>query len=157
MSRQLSSDLKWVAAIAFVGLIGAVQATPVLAVEYVKICTLYGAGWFYQPGSDVCINADSGETRQVTDTGVVKGEIDMLKAARSAKEGVALGIAMQNATVDAGKSFGASVNWGVYEGEAAIAASGAVRLDGGFTLNGTLGLGLGEHNVAARAGVNYAW
>ena len=25
------------------------------AVEYVKICTLYGAGFYYIPGSDTCI------------------------------------------------------------------------------------------------------
>src|SRR6186713_1533175 len=28
------------------------------AVEYVKICTLYGAGFYYLPGSDTCIKLD---------------------------------------------------------------------------------------------------
>jgi hypothetical protein len=37
------------------------------AVEYVKVCSLYGAGWFYLPGTDTCLNADTGETRTQTD------------------------------------------------------------------------------------------
>lgn len=131
--------------------------SPASAVDYVRECTLFGAGWYYAPGTAVCVNADTGETRETTSDGVVSGETELLHDVRSAREGVALGIAMQNASVDTGKSFGAAINWGVYEGEAAIAASGAVRIGDGLTVNGTLGFGLGEHNVAARAGVNYAW
>src|ERR1700761_4035113 len=28
---------------------------PVKAVEYVKVCTLYGAGFWYVPGTDTCL------------------------------------------------------------------------------------------------------
>jgi len=158
MSKPPQSGLTVLAATVLGGLVFVLPITPALAtIDYVKVCDSYGEGWFYQPGKSICQNADTGETRQATDAGVVEGESDLLHAARSAKEGVALGIAMQNASVDAGKQFGAAVNWGVYEGEAAISASGAIRLDGGFTVNGTLGYGLGEGNFAARAGVNFAW
>ncbi len=40
------------------------------AVEYVRICSLYGAGWFYYPGSDSCVNLYTGETRKATEDGV---------------------------------------------------------------------------------------
>jgi TolA-binding protein len=39
------------------------------AVEYVKICSLYGADWYYIPGTDTCINTSSGETRVQTELG----------------------------------------------------------------------------------------
>src|SRR3954451_22621528 len=44
----------------------AVIATPSQAapVEYVKICSLYGAGFFYIPGSDTCTNANQIATNQ---------------------------------------------------------------------------------------------
>jgi len=35
-------------------------------VEYVKICSLYGAGFHYIPGTDICINDYTGDARQQT-------------------------------------------------------------------------------------------
>jgi hypothetical protein len=40
------------------------------AVEYVKVCSLYGAEFFYIPGTDTCFNPTTGETRQATEGGV---------------------------------------------------------------------------------------
>ncbi len=39
-------------------------------VEYVKICSLYGAAFHYIPGTDTCVNEETGETRQETEGGV---------------------------------------------------------------------------------------
>ena len=39
------------------------QADPV---EYVKVCSLYGAGFFYLPGTDICVNFENNDARQVT-------------------------------------------------------------------------------------------
>jgi hypothetical protein len=70
---------------------------------------------------------------------------------------VALSLALPNATVDPGKTFGAAVNVGSFAGEAAFGVSGAFQPSDGLTLNGAVGLGLGRGNVAGRAGVNYSW
>lgn len=35
-------------------------------VEYVKICSLYGAGFYYIPGTDVCVKEENGDARQQT-------------------------------------------------------------------------------------------
>jgi hypothetical protein len=35
------------------------------AVEYVKVCSLYGAGFFYIPGTDTCVNANQILTNQM--------------------------------------------------------------------------------------------
>ena len=40
------------------------------AVEYVKVCSLFGAGFYYVPGTDTCLNPMTGETRQATEGGV---------------------------------------------------------------------------------------
>jgi len=39
---------------------------PAAAVEYVKICTLYGAGFYYIPGTDTCLNVATNDARQQT-------------------------------------------------------------------------------------------
>jgi hypothetical protein len=38
-------------------------------VEYVRICTLYGAGFHYIPGTDICMNDMTGDSRQQTEGG----------------------------------------------------------------------------------------
>lgn len=38
-------------------------------VQYVKICSLYGAAFFYLPGTDVCFNAATNDARQQTEGG----------------------------------------------------------------------------------------
>jgi hypothetical protein len=40
------------------------------AVEYVKVCSLFGAGYFYFPGTDTCIDVATNDARQVTAGGV---------------------------------------------------------------------------------------
>ena len=35
------------------------------AVEYVRVCSLYGAGFFYIPGTDTCVNANQILTNQM--------------------------------------------------------------------------------------------
>lgn len=42
------------------------QAQPL---EYVRVCDLFGAGFFYIPGTDSCYNPTNGDTRQVTEGG----------------------------------------------------------------------------------------
>jgi hypothetical protein len=39
-------------------------------VQYVKICSLYGAGFNYVPGTDVCVNQQNGDARVQTPNGI---------------------------------------------------------------------------------------
>jgi hypothetical protein len=39
-------------------------------VEYVKICSLYGSGFFYLPGTDTCVNFTTNDAREETEGGV---------------------------------------------------------------------------------------
>lgn len=38
-------------------------------VQYVKICSLYGAGFSYIPGTNICLNQETGDARQQTTAG----------------------------------------------------------------------------------------
>ncbi len=42
---------------------------PAAAVEYVKICDIYGAGFYYIPGTDTCLNVARNDARQSTEGG----------------------------------------------------------------------------------------
>ena len=54
-----------IAAAATIGLTAVIAAPSQAApVEYVKVCSLYGAGFFYIPGTDTCTNANQIATNQ---------------------------------------------------------------------------------------------
>lgn len=147
---------------------GPAQAAPV---QYVKICTLYGADWNYIPGTDTCVNQNTGETRKQTANGVVYGTTqteqdaqqakqDAQKASDSAQranEGVALSLALPRAQVTAGHKFAAAANLGVFEGEEAFGVGGAFEANDNVTFNAALGVGLQHGTVGGNAGINVSW
>ena len=50
-----------------IGAAALAAATPsAAAVEYVKVCSLYGEGFHYIPGTDICLNDRTGDARQQT-------------------------------------------------------------------------------------------
>jgi len=53
---------------------GPADAAPV---EYVRVCDAYGAQYAYIPGTDTCLNMNTGETRQATESGVKQGESEL--------------------------------------------------------------------------------
>jgi hypothetical protein len=126
------------------------QAAPV---EYVRVCDAYGPDYFYSPGTDTCVNAQTGETRRATADGL---ESDSTDARKLASEGTALALSMPNATVDSGKTFGAAMNIGTFDGEFAVGVSGAMQVGNGLTFNSAVGLG-SQGSVAGRAGLNFSW
>jgi Porin subfamily len=50
-------------------------SAPAAAVEYVRICTLYGAGFYYLPGTDTCVNFATNDARVSTAGGVWRWRI----------------------------------------------------------------------------------
>ncbi len=127
------------------------------AAEYVRVCDAFGTGWFYIPGTETCYNADTGETKKDTAFGVVSGESKMLEQVRDANEGVALSLALPTATVDDGKTFGAAVSFGTFNGENAVGVGGAIEALDGLTFTGAVGVGLNRGTTGGRAGVNFSW
>lgn len=52
------------------------QATPI---SYVKICSLFGHGYFYIPGTDRCLNPETGLVIYATEFGVVHTQSDLAR------------------------------------------------------------------------------
>ncbi len=127
------------------------------AIEYVRVCSVFGTGWFYIPGTETCYNPDTGETKRNTEFGTISGESEMLEQVRDANEGVALSLSLPTATVDPGKTFGASVNFGTFNGESAVGLGGAIQALDGLTFTGAVGFGLNRGTSGGRAGVNFSW
>lgn len=122
-------------------------------VQYVKVCDLYGAGWFYIPGTDKCVKPDTGEVRWQSEDGT---QYSTIKSIEKTDEGVALSLSLPGATIDAGKTFGVGVNFGTFGGQTAVGVSGAVKAMDGLTLNAAAGVG-SQGDAGGRAGVNFSW
>lgn len=45
------------------------DAEPITPVEYVRVCSLYGAGFYYIAGTDICVNSMTDDARQQTEGG----------------------------------------------------------------------------------------
>ncbi len=53
---------------------GSAVADPV---EYVRVCDVYGAQWAYIPGTETCLNLNTGETRVQTESGTREAESEL--------------------------------------------------------------------------------
>ena len=59
----------WTSFAACAGLLLVAPAGFAQPVEYVRVCSIYGSGFHYIPGTDVCRNDSNGDTRQQTEGG----------------------------------------------------------------------------------------
>jgi hypothetical protein len=50
--------------------VAAQEEDPEGPVDYVRVCSLYGSGFFFIPGTEICMDPRSGDTRQATEGGV---------------------------------------------------------------------------------------
>lgn len=143
---------------------------PAQAVEYVKICSAAGPGYFTMPGSYstpgtyLCINPDTGQTKTFesgSDAFVGTGQSELLSKmnedAAKAFEGSAMSMAMPGAIIEPGKNFAIGGNIATFGGESAVGFTAAARVKDGLSLTGGIGFGLGEHTVGGRAGFNMSW
>jgi hypothetical protein len=62
--------MKKLALICVTGLLGLSSLSYGEPVEYVKVCSLFGAGFEYMPGTDICRNVQNGDTREITEAGI---------------------------------------------------------------------------------------
>jgi hypothetical protein len=134
-------------------------ATPSAAkpVEYVRVCDIYGVGWYYIPGTATCFNVATGETREETENGTAHGQSGSAAQVQQLFEGVALGLALPTPVVAPGDRFAISASWGQFEGSHALGFGAALRLGDGVTLNASVGVGLGQGTVGSSIGIDINW
>jgi hypothetical protein len=145
--------------------------SPVLAapVEYVRVCTAYGAQYYYSPGTDTCINANTGDTRRLTEDGVVSSKTalaqhvdDIDSRVSRAFEGASVASALTSPDLVQGEHFGVRVNWGNAGQSNAVGLTGAAVLGEGLfstggRLTGAAGIAYSGSTVGGNAGLQLTW
>jgi hypothetical protein len=101
------------------------------AVEYVRICDVYGATFFYIPGTDTCVSASQ----------IVDAQFAVARAATRAATGAAMAASLVNPFLPDGTNFAVSMHWAGYDGQHAVGATGMMRIFGNLSF--TLGLAAG--------------
>jgi hypothetical protein len=162
------------AMIAAAGLWVGLAATPGHAqpVDYVRICTLYGAGFFYIPGTDTCVSAQQ----------VVDNQIAIARSLSRAATGVAMASSLVDPFLPDGTNFAISGHWAGFDGQHAAGFAGLMRLSGNLAFSAGFAVGLdrgslltlserrqtefgtavvkeswSEVRVLGRVGLKYAW
>lgn len=123
----------------------AMIATPSHAapVEYVKVCSLYGAGFFYLPGTDTC--ADS---RQI-----VQSQYDIARALTRSATGTAMAASLVAPWLPSGTNYAISNHWAGFDGQHAVGASGLMRVSGNLVFSAGFAVGLDQgrlHSLSNR-------
>lgn len=160
--------MKYLFAAAMVfGALVASATQSIAQVEYVRVCDAYGTNYFYSPGTETCINANTQETRRETEFGTEMGQTAFAASVDSRIDAAFEAGAIANALADpdlvAGERFGLKVNWGGVEGANAFGVTGAmVFTDGLFEsgngrLTGSGGIAFSGNSVGGRAGMQLTW
>ena len=133
-------------------------------VEYTRVCTAGGQGYFYVPGTDTCLNPMTGKTFENTQYGPVTGESPMamsvdraLEDAHRSLEGVAISIALPTAIIAPGKTYAIAADFGTFDAYNAAGFGAALKLTDNVQLNAAVGVGFSGHTSAARVGANFSW
>jgi hypothetical protein len=118
--------------LAAIAMFAAMIATPSGAVEYVRICSLYGAGFFYIPGTETCTNA-----RQIVDN-----QFGIARANTRSATGTAMAASLVAPWLPTGTNFAVSNHWAAFDGQNAVGFSGLARIKGNFVLSAGFAAGL---------------
>src|SRR5262245_59740396 len=105
-TTALRGTVRFLAAVA---LLGGLAAVPAQAQD-VKICTLYGDGFFYIPGTDTCVNS-----RQIVDN-----QFMIARAATRAATGTAMAASLVRPFLPDHTNFAISTHWAAFDGQHAV-------------------------------------
>lgn len=130
------------AIVATAALVLAIPTPGHAAVEYVRVCDLYGAGFFYIPGTDTCVNAAQ----------TLQSQFDLARQMTRAATGTAMATSLVNPFLPDGTNYAVSTHWAVFDGQHAAGAVGMIRIQGNLTL--TMGIALGLDRGSLTTTVN---
>jgi hypothetical protein len=120
-------------AIVAVAAFALMTATPSqAAVEYVKVCSLYGADFFYIPGTDTCTNGAQ----------IVEDQFAIARAVTRAATGSAMAASLVNPFLPDGTNYAISTHWAVFDGQHSVGFAGLIRLRGNLALSAGVAVGL---------------
>lgn len=153
--------------------VGLLAADPV-PVEYVRVCDGYGANYFYSPGTLLCVNAQTGETRNADGTvgsTPLASRVDAIEQrinngfqsfSRDLHEEASIAASLADPDLVAGERFGVRINWANAGTANAFGFSGAAVLSDGFIaktgrLTGSAGIAFSGSTIGGRAGLQLTW
>jgi porin-like protein len=122
---------------AAIAVLAAITATPSHAQLDVKICSLYGAGFFYIPGTDTCTQAQQ----------IVDNQFAIARATTYAATGTAMAASLVAPYLPTGTNFAVSGHWAAFDGQNAAGVSGLMRLSGNFVFSAGFAAGLDRGNL----------
>lgn len=161
--------------LAVAGTSGFAAAALAQPVEYVRVCDAYGPNYYYSPGTETCINAQTGVTKREVDDGAggtktLTGKTalaskvdDVDKRVQRAFEGASVASSLTSPDLVQGEHFGVRVNWGNAGQSNAMGVTGAAVLGEGFMpggkgrLAGAAGVGFSGKTVGGNAGLQLTW
>ena len=114
----------------------AITATPSRA-QNVVICSLYGAGFFYIPGTDTCTYAQQ----------IVDSQFAIARATTYAATGTAMAASLVAPYLPTGTNFAVSGHWAAFDGQNAAGFSGLMRLSGNLVFSAGFAGGLDRGNL----------
>jgi Porin subfamily len=131
-SRRTARSIVSAATAAFAAII----ATPSHAapVEYVKICSLYGAGFFYIPGTDTCTSAYQ----------IVQNQYAIARANTQSATGTAMAASLVAPWLPTGTNYAVSNHWAAFDGQNALGVSGLMRISGNLVFSAGFAAGLDQ-------------
>ncbi|HEY5489814.1 MAG TPA: porin [Gemmatimonadaceae bacterium] len=100
------------------------------AVEFMRVCSLYGASFFFIPGTDTCTNAGQ----------IVEDQFAVARALTRAATGTAMAASLVNPFLPDGTNYAISTHWAVFDGSVGFA--GLIRLWGNLALSAGVAVGL---------------
>lgn len=124
------------------------------AQTYVEICSNFGADYYYSPGTNTCINARDGTTRE--DPSGAYGQTETARKADEANEGAAAAAALSRPFVESGHTFAISGDVAGANDTGAGSLGAAYRLNENLTVSGS-GAYTQSGTGATRAGFNLSW
>ncbi|WP_347966743.1 porin [Mesorhizobium sp. CC13] len=138
------------------------QAAGAAPLEYVRVCSTYGPGFFYIPGTDRCYRPSDGQIRYETEDGTVVTQTPFAARLDELEAAAAISNALEDPDLVAGETFGLRLNLGVAGSQYAVGITGAFMLSDevagkGTRLTGSGGLGFADGQVGARIGLQLAW
>lgn len=121
------------------GLALAIPTPAQAVVEYVKVCSAFGANFFYIPGTDTCLNAAQ----------TVQSQFDLARQMTRASTGTAMAASLVNPFLPDGTNYAISTHWAVFDGQHAAGAVGMIRIQGNLSLTMGLALGLDRGSLSS--------
>jgi len=102
------------------------------AVEFMRVCSLYGASFFFIPGTDTCTNAGQ----------IVEDQFAVARALTRAATGTAMAASLVNPFLPDGTNYAISTHWAVFDGQHSVGFAGLIRLWGNLALSAGVAVGL---------------